>query len=477
MSEIDAAPTRGQHPNPPQARQTSGPRVIEPEALGSRAFREAYGLRHAYLSGAMYKGIASAKLVTAMGRAGLMGYFGAGGLRLGDIERNLLAIQSELVAGEAYGMNLLADGGDSEAERQTVALYLKHGVRFVEAAAYVQITPALVQYRLAGAKRVSGRIVLPNHVLAKVSRPEVAEAFMRPAPPGIVEGLVSQGKLTAEEAALAGSVPMAGEICAEADSGGHTDQRVAYTLIPALMALRDTVQLELAYDRPIFLGAAGGIGTPHAAAAAFVLGADFVVTGSINQCTVEAGTSEAVKDLLAPINVQDTAYAPAGDMFELGARIQVLRKGLLFPARANKLYELYMRHGSWEEIDLKTRTQIEQRYFQRSFGDIWAETENYLQREKPSELAQISSTPKRKMAAIFKWYFVHTTRLALSGSTEQTVDYQVHCGSALGAFNQCVKGTDLEDWRKRHVAEISDRIMHGAASLLGSRFAAMTADA
>ena len=69
-----------------------------------------------------------------------------------------------------------------------------------------------------------------------------------------------------------------------------------------------------------------GIGTPEAAAAAFLLGAEFIGTGSINQCTVEAGTSDSVKDLLQEANVQDTSYAPAGDMFEAGARVQVLKK-------------------------------------------------------------------------------------------------------------------------------------------------------
>jgi trans-AT polyketide synthase/acyltransferase/oxidoreductase domain-containing protein len=91
------------------------------------------------------------------------------------------------------------------------------------------------------------------------------------------------------------------------------------------------------YDKPIHVGAAGGIGTLHAAAAPFIMGADFILTGSINQCTVEAGTSDAVKDLLQELNVQDTAYALAGDMFEIGARVQVAKRGLFFPARANKL--------------------------------------------------------------------------------------------------------------------------------------------
>ncbi len=68
------------------------------------------------------------------------------------------------------------------------------------------------------------------------------------------------------------------------------------------------------------MGAAGGIGTPEAAAAMFVMGADFILTGSINQCTVEAATSDAVKDLLQGMNVHDTDYAPSGELFELGSR-------------------------------------------------------------------------------------------------------------------------------------------------------------
>ena len=93
------------------------------------------------------------------------------------------------------------------------------------------------------------------------------------------------------------------------------------------------------------------------------MGADFVLTGSINQCTVEAGNSDAVKDLLQDINVQDTDYAPAGDMFEIGARVQVLKKGVLFPARANKLYRLYTQYDSLNDIPEKTIVQLERKLF------------------------------------------------------------------------------------------------------------------
>ena len=435
--------------------------------LGSAQFRAAYGVKYAYCAGAMYKGIASAELVIAMGRAGLMSFFGTGGLSLAEVEATLQRIARELPAGAPFGMNLLNSLDQPELEERTVALYLQHGVRCVEAAAYMQVSPALVWYRLSGVRRsVDGRIDIPNKVLAKVSRPEVAIGFMEPAPPAIVDRLVQAGRLTAAEAALAASVPMADDICVEADSGGHTDQGVALALLPAMLALKNQTMAERRYATPLRVGAAGGIGTPTAAAAAFTMGADFIVTGSINQCTVEAGISDAVKDLLQDAGVQDTDYAPAGDMFELGAKVQVLKKGLFFPARANKLYELYQRHGSLDEIDEKTRRQIQDKYFRRSFDEVWQETKAYYLRSGRKSLDELERHPKQKMALVFKWYFTHSSRLAREGADEQRVDYQVHCGPALGAFNAWVKGSELEPWRNRHVADIGCRIMEGAAQHL-----------
>ena len=112
-------------------------------------------------------------------------------------------------------------------------------------------------------------------------------------------------------------------------------------------------------------------------------------------------------------------------------------------------------------------------YFQvlkRSFEQVWQETKNYYQKSAPEVIADIEGDPKKKMALIFRWYFVHSTRLAMSGSREQLVDYQIQCGPAMGAFNQWVKGTKLEKWQSRHVAEIAEMIVVETAKLLSNRF-------
>jgi trans-AT polyketide synthase/acyltransferase/oxidoreductase domain-containing protein len=190
------------------------------------------------------------------------------------------------------------------------------------------------------------------------------------------------------------------------------------------------------------------------------MGADFIVTGSINQCTVDAGTSDAAKSLLQDINIQDTEYAPAGDMFEVGAKVQVLRKGVFFPTRANKLHALYSHYGSLDEIPEKTRTQLEVNYFKKTFDEIWSETKSYLLSQgQGSEISKADSNPKHKMALVFRWYFAYSTRIAMKGDVQDRVNYQVHTGPALGAFNQWVKGTPLESWKHRHADEIGIRLL------------------
>jgi trans-AT polyketide synthase/acyltransferase/oxidoreductase domain-containing protein len=310
--------------------------------------------------------------------------------------------------------------------------------------------------------------------MAKVSRHEVARLFMQPAPAKIVAALLESGKITRQQAEWAARVPLADDICVEADSGGHTDRGVALVLLPAMLALRDELMREHRYAKQIRVGAAGGLGTPNAVAAAFMMGADFVLTGSINQCTVEAGTSDAVKDILQDMTVSDTDYAPAGDMFEVGARVQVLRRGILFPARANRLYELYRRHESLQEIDEPTRRHLAEKIFRKSFEEIWAETKAFYAERNPQAIVAAEANGKKMMALMFRWYFVHTTRLALQGDDDQRVDFQVHCGPALGAFNQWARGSRFESWRGRHVHEIGEALMHGAAQTMQHRLHELT---
>jgi trans-AT polyketide synthase/acyltransferase/oxidoreductase domain-containing protein len=440
------------------------------ETIGSRSFCDVFGVRYPYVSGAMYRGIASSDIVIRMAKAGLLGFFGAAGLPPEEIKAEIRKIRSSIPAGAAFGVNFIAHLNRPHLEDVLIDLLLEEGVRIVEASAFMEVTQALVRYRAKGLRRENGKIRSENKVIAKVSRPDVAAQFLGPAPRPAVEKLLQNGSITHEEAELLRQVPMADAICVEADSGGHTDQGMPFALIPPILKLRDAAEREFGLFGPLFVGAAGGVGTPEAAAAVLILGADFILTGSINQCTVEAGTSDAVKDILEGINVYDTAYAPSGEMFELGSKIQVLKKGVFFPARAEKLVALYRQYDGLDAIDSKLRKQIEERYFGRSFDAVFDEvTQSYPE----AEIERALRMPKHRMALVFRRYYRDTTDWALKGDTAHKVDFQVHCGPAQGAFNQWVEGTELQSWRNRHVDTIGLRLLDETAELLNRRLSVL----
>ncbi|AVB11363.1 ACP S-malonyltransferase [Bacillus velezensis] len=445
----------------------TGKSSITAASLGNEEFKRDYQLKYAYLAGGMYRGISSKEMVVKLAEKGMMGFFGTGGLNIAHVEDAILSIQHELRDGGSFGINVVHNMKHTDSEEKMIDLLLKHGVQNLEASAFLTVTPALVRFRAKGLKRgAGGQIIARQRIIAKLSRPEVAEAFLSPAPDHILQKLAAENKITAEEASLMREIPVAHDICVEADSGGHTDGGVAYSLMPAIIRLRDDMMKKYRYGKTVRVGAAGGIGTPEAAMAAFMLGADFIVTGSINQCTVEAATSGLVKDLLQQMNVQDTAYAPAGDMFESGSKVQVLKKGLFFPTRASKLHELYQRHRSIEEIDEKTLRQIEEKYFKASVSSIYDKVKAHYSNE---DISKAERNPKQKMALIFKWYFRQSSASAIKGDPDAKVDFQIHCGPALGAFNQWVKGTELESWKNRHADGIGLRLMEETASLLNQK--------
>lgn len=446
----------------------------DPTHLGSAAFRADHGVRLACVAGAMGKGIASAELLIRLARARLLGFFGAGGLTIPRIADAIGQIRAAVQPDAPFGINFLHNQILPAQEDALTDLLLDRGVRQIEASAFIRVTPALVRYRLHGLRAgADGAPVLANRIMAKLSRPEVARQFLAPPDPKIVAALRDAGRITAAQADLAARIPLADDVCAEADSGGHTDRRPAFILVPHFRRLRDEIAAQDSLRQRVRIGAAGGIGTPDAVAAAFMLGADFVMTGSINQCTPEAGTSDVAKDMLAQADLADFDIAPAGDMFEIGAKVQVLRRGTLFPGRGNRLYDLYRSLAGLHELTLATRREIEERYFGRSIEAVWAETAEHYARIAPDQIAEAEANPRKKMAMVFRWYFIHTNRIAIAGDATQRANFQIHAGPAMGAANRWLKGTALEDWRARHVDVLADRLMTEAAVLMAERLAAL----
>ena len=432
---------------------------LHPEQLGDPAFRSAHGVRFAYYTGSMANGIASEEIVEAMGSRGMLGFFGAAGVSPARIETALARI-SGTMAGKPYGFNLINSPGDPVWQEAVADLYLKYKVPCVEASAYISLSLPLIKYRVAGIHRdENGRVIAPNRVIAKLSRVEVARRFLSPPPEKMLRQLVESGHITSDQAILAAQIPMAEDITVEADSGGHTDHRPALTVFPSIVALRDDLQEQFQYATPPRIGLGGGIGTPAAVAAAFQLGAAYVVTGSINQACVESGSSDRVRAMLAAATQTDVGEAPAADMFEMGVTVQVLSRGTRFTTRGAKLFQLFKQCESLEDIPPDEREKIEAEIFRAPLHEIWKQTEAFFLERDPSQIEKALAKPRHKMALVFRWYLGQSSRWANLGIEERQEDYQIWCGPAMGAFNEWAAGTALELPGNRQVATIALNLM------------------
>ena len=435
-----------------------------PEWLGDRSFGEVHGVRFPYITGAMANGIATTRLVSSMARCGCIGFFGAAGLTPAEVEQAVVELHSTLGDALPWGCNLIHSPNDPALEEALVDLYLRLGVRRISAAAYMSLTPAVVRFALRGVRQdPTGRIIRGRHVLAKISRPEVARRFMEPAPTGILDQLVQRGLLSAEEGRLGRHVALAEDIIVEADSGGHTDNRPLGALFPGILALSEEIAQQRGYHYPLRVGAAGGLGTPSAVAAAFSLGAAFVLTGSVNQACLESGLHQSGRRLLDQAEIADVIMAPAADMFELGVEVQVLRRGTMFAVRARKLYDLYRSYSSLEDIPAAERSMIEKQLLKASFEEAWESTRSFWSERDPKEVSRAEGDPKHKMALVFRSYLGLSSRWAIEGDPDRCADYQIWCGPALGAFNRWTKGSFLARPEERSAVQVARNLMEGAA--------------
>ena len=376
------------------------------------------------------------------------------------------------IAGLPYAVNLIHSPFDASLERGNVELFLRRGVRVVEASAFMNLTEHIVRYRVAGLERdpETGATIARNKVIFKLSRTELAEMAMRPPPQKLVARLLADGLVTAEQAALAETVPMADDVAVESDSGGHTDNRPLHVVFPLIKTMARRIARECGLRVPVRVGAGGGVGCPEAVCAAFSLGADFVVTGTVNQLSRQSGSCDYVRTALAKAAYSDVTMAPAADMFDQGVELQVLKRGTMFPARAKKLYELFKSYDSLDAVPEKVMRKLEKTTFRQPVAGVWAETKAfYLNRLKdPEKVARAERDPKTKMSMVFRWYLSKSSGWANRGDASRTADYQVWCGPCIGSFNEFIRGSYLDHAVAGQfpcVVETNLQLMRGGAYL------------
>ena len=445
---------------------TQEPQVVPLDyRLGSQQFLSDYNLRYPYVAGSMCNGISSDKFVIKMAKSGFLAFLGSYGLSISEVKTLVNSCKSKLQHNQRFGINIHYGTGDVIYHQQLISLCLNLSVSCIEVSGFDNVTRDLVRYRAKGLSQINGEINIKNKILLKTAKPIIAEVFMQSAPLHLLDQLLAENLISDDEHKLSKQIPMADDICVEGDSGWKNSQTVTIIKLPEIIELRDKHMADYRLSNKIRIGCSGGLGTPQALAAVFALGADFVLTGSINQCTVESGMSDHVKNILQNITTDDTCNVPAGDMFESGAKVGVVRKNTFFPMRAQKLYDLYRLYDGWQYIEMETKQQIEKHFFKRSYESIFQEVKTTISIE---ELKQAEKNSKYKMELVFKWYFENSKQSALLGKDSEQKNHQIYCGPAMGAFNQWAAKGPYANWRNRHVDDMAISLLDSTKQFLQS---------
>lgn len=420
--------------------------------IGSEEFKKDYDVDFAYAVGGMCKGISSVAMIKKLSDSRILGFLGSYKLKL-DEAKELIDQALSCMEHHRIGVNVTYDALNLENHIEVMDYIIKKDIRNLEVSEYRMIDLSIVKYRLKSLSiDKDSKFVVPHKILAKVSSREMAEKFCSPAPEELVQILYQNNEITEFEAKYAKYLPMCDDLCIEYYTQGQSALGYIQTMKEMSRSLYEKYKL---FQCPR-VGFAGGIGNPQTVAVSFLLGADFVVTGSMNQCSVEASTSDIVKDNLQSLDDTDFTYAVVSDLFEFEEKKSIVKKGSLYHIRASRLYEVYNRYDSIEEIPTDLKKLIEEKYFQRSFETIYSDIyENLTIENKKLSKEQ----PKYKMALIIRYFLDKCFQDALDGRMEGKINYQIISSNAIVQFNNWVKNTELYDWKSRHIDVISKKIM------------------
>ena len=178
---------------------------------------------------------------------------------------------------------------------------------------------------------------------------------------------------------------------------------------------------------------------------------------------MEAGTSTVVRRMLTQAGQADVTMAPAADMFEMGVKVQVLKRGTMFPLRASKLYDLYCRYDAFEDLPEAEKSVIERDFLKKRFEEEWENTRSFFRHRDPGQILRAAKDAKHKMALVFRSYLGRSSNWANTGDPSRQIDYQIWCGPAMGTFNEWVKGSFLETIENRETVTVAMNLLIGAS--------------
>lgn len=427
--------------------------------LGSSDFKTEYDTEFAYVVGGLYHGVSSAAMIRTLNNAGIVGFLGLQGMDL-NAGKELLDTALQSVPKERIGTHIVYNGLKPEESASALQMIIEYDIRRIEISGFFKPSQELILYRLRGLSY--GKNDIPQSaykMIVYVNNPKVMEEFLKPASEQLIGRLLTQRKITEEEAVIAAKLPICDDICIDNVSSGAG--RLSW--ISNLKHYARELSEKYGIKKMVRIGIGGGIGNPEMLALAFLAGADFVTTRSMNQCTAEAETSPQVKDLLQSAAENDFTYAPVEELFEFGEKVSVLKRGTLYPIRALKLYEIYTKYNSIEEISEKEKKLITEKYFHMSFEEMFERAAREL---TPAEQRIASEQPKYKMSLIFKGFLKQCLLWAQTGKAGEEINFAVVSGSEMADANRWLKNSGLEEWSTRHVDELAKRMMEEGEAYL-----------
>lgn len=383
----------------------------------SIAFLQRVGARRPWVVGGMAHGIGGVELVTEAARAGCLAFYGAAGLEVARVVADLDRLDPAL----PVGLNLAHHSPTHDAALLDAAR--RRGLRAVEVSGALRPTAELVAHRFA-------QTPAPRFVLAKVSRTRAVHAWMAPPTARVLRDAVQRGLITEPDAERAAHTPCADALVLEGDSGGHTDRRAWLPMLADAQAQRR--------DRPVWIGVAGGFGTPSAVRAALAAGADFVLGGSVHQTCVESAVRPDVRTWLEDAGTEDFAYAPSAVWFGTPARVQVLARPTPFAAHADRLERIWRERGD-QPLSGADRTFVED-LLGCPIHEAWMGVRDWASMHDPSLLAA-TTTDRARLALVCRGWLASCSRRALVDDGRP--DVQVWSGPAAAALNHRSAGTAL----------------------------------
>lgn len=423
--------------------------------LGSKDFREEYNVNYAYVVSGLKRGITGVEVAKKLYKNKILGFVGIDCLDKEEVKKIIEHAKTEIPP-EYLGVHFSNDLYDSDRAEKIINYLIEQNICNIEVSDFVKPSKELIKYRLKGIRVASnGKITFSNKILVHASTIKCAKAFMNPISDKLLKEMVLAGDITEEIAALAVTVPICDDICIDDEWHG----------MEAIGKLRDIGNINT-YVKNIRFGIGGRIGGPASVALAFFCGADFVVTTAINQCTIEANTSEYVKELLQDATENDFAYAPTDELFEFGLRTSVLKKGSLYHIRATKIYEIYCQYNGIEDIPLDIRNTIFMKYYKTSLEEVFA---NITKQMNEEEVRRLEGRPKEKMGLIFKWLLVKSFKDACVGNIENKANYLVLASREMADLNRFFENTEHFAWGNRSVVDIAVGLMNVGEKILNER--------